>query len=396
MNNSIENLENSIKFVCQDILTSFTSLIYCKVLHEGEQNGYCSTLQRVEVQYLDKKSSPVTTRYIVKVLPSGWQGDFLTKYNIFDRELYFYEKILPRMKELNIEVFKAAPKFIKALLEPTSIILENLCFSGFKVPNRKVGLNLEQTLDILSKIARFHATSIKINEIEPDLFEKLKNTAIHEYPNSFSIFYKVGIASLGEVASNWIGYEEISKKLRDLEGKIMEKTLENYKKSSDGIKVLNHNDLWTNNLMLKYLDEKFLDSVIIDYQFIYWGSPGFDLNFFLYTSVEDTLRKEFWNFLIHHYHKVLTSTLRSVQVVSQIPSVVDIHNEIIQSGHHAIIASLAKGAIVLAPPEVLDVPVLLAESPEGASYRHMLFSNPEYVEMIKPLLQEFYWMGYLD
>ncbi|GAB0088258.1 uncharacterized protein DMENIID0001_026520 [Sergentomyia squamirostris] len=401
--NFIQSFEECLKSVSSDVFDSFQSLIYCKVVKEGEKDSsyYCSSIHRVEVQYLDNKSDVITTRFIVKVLPLGAKGDFLNKYGIFEREVYIYEKILPRMIELLTQIkdnnTKLAPNFVTKLSEPTSIVLEDLSFSGFKVPNRKVGLNTEQTLSVLGKMARFHATSIKINEMNPELMEKLKKTSIHEYLNSFSIFFAVGIASLGEVASNWSGFKEIAIKLKNLKSTIIENTLHEYTKSSDGIKVLNHNDLWTNNLMLKYdSNGKIIDSTIIDYQFVYWGSPGIDLNFFMYTSVDNTLRKESWNFLIHHYHKILTSTLRNMEVVTRIPTVADIHNEIIQKGHIAVMASLLKGAVIIAPPDIVDIDVLVADTPEGSSYREMLFSNPNYVEMIKPLLQEFYWMGYLD
>uniref|UniRef100_A0A1L8DYK7 Putative ecdysteroid kinase n=1 Tax=Nyssomyia neivai TaxID=330878 RepID=A0A1L8DYK7_9DIPT len=365
----------------------------------GKGSNFSSIIHRIVIKYVDNESRIQQTKLIVKILPLGDRGKFMEKHNIFNREIYVYEKILPQISAQLMQIgctTKIAPTCIAVLTEPCALVLEDLCNSNYKMLNRREGLNLEQTMHVLTNIAKFHAASVKIYEINPKLMENLFKNSISECINSFCIFYSLGMVCLRQLVEKWAGFEEIAKKLQILQDKIVEKVFENFGRKCT-FNVLNHNDLWTNNVMFKYnAQEQLINSAIIDFQFVYWGSPAFDLNFFLYTSVEDCVRKANWNFFVHHYHRILIRTLKKLKTSSKLPIVTDIHEDITQNGIHAIVACLLKAAVVVAPPDFIDIGLILSDTNEGSSYRQQLFSNPKYIEFIKPLLLEFNTLGYLD
>lgn len=270
-------------------------------------------------------------------MPPGERGKFMEKHNIFNHEKHVYQMVLPQITTLLSQIgdsTKLSPDCITVLSEPCTIVLEDMCNLNYVMTSRKDGLNLQQTLDILKKIAKFHAASVKIYEVNPETVETLLNRSISECINSFCIFYKLGTISLRDEVKKWSGFDDIAEKLNKLKDNIIEKCIDNYVTKSS-FNVLNHNDLWTNNCMFKYDAEgNLINSVIVDYQFVYWGSPAIDLNYLFFTSVEDNIRKTKWNFLIHYYHTILSKTLRDLGVTSPIPKVSDIHMELMQKGLH--------------------------------------------------------------
>uniref|UniRef100_A0A1B0CUL4 CHK kinase-like domain-containing protein n=1 Tax=Lutzomyia longipalpis TaxID=7200 RepID=A0A1B0CUL4_LUTLO len=390
---SASNLEFDLKNIAEELLKkkSQNLLSYDVYPAAGKGNNFSSVIHRIEIKFLDKDSGIVTEKFIIKILPSGDRGKFMEKHNIFYREIHVYDSILPQVSSLLSQIgctTKLAPECITVLSNPCTLVLEDLCNSNYKMLNRREGLNLEQSMDVLENIAKFHAASVKISEINPKSMEMLFENSISECINSFCIFYKTGLASLKELIEQWEGFEEIAEKLENLQERIIEKIFENYMKKSTFC-VLNHNDLWTNNVMFKYDSSgKLINSAIIDYQFVYWGSPAIDLNFFLYTSIEEGVRKAHWNHLIHHYHKILSKTLKDLKATTIVPKVTEIHAEVIQRGVQGILACLLKAAVIIAPVESVDFGLILSEREEGASYRRQLFSNPKYVEFIKPLICE--------
>ncbi|GAB0090928.1 uncharacterized protein DMENIID0001_057080 [Sergentomyia squamirostris] len=393
-------IENNLASLEPKLLNAH-KIIKCKVLPLGELGIYAySTIRRVEIQYLDKKDSTSSATFIVKIKLQATDKSTTRDYNLFDRESYVYEKILTKMNyhlsTINCVNSKLTPQFFTLLKEPDSILLEDLSSAGYKLGDRRVGLNMDETLSVLSKIAKFHAASIKIQENHPELISNLEKMSSSEQHSVYQIFYETGIVTLYEQACQWEGYQDVAQKLHQLKDKIMDKIVGSLKKSSNCVNVLNHRDLWTDNILLKHNQQgKVLDSLMIDYQFVYWGSPGIDLNYFLFTSVENTVRKTMWNYLIHHYHSVLSSTLKDLGVNCRIPTVVDIHSEINHTGFQGFFACILK-SVQMMRSNSFDYELALSQSPKRFDYMRAMFTTPEYLEFIKPLIREFYWMGYLD
>jgi hypothetical protein len=80
------------------------------------------------------------------------------------------------------------PKCIYAC--KTFLVLEDLSATGFKMGERRKGLDLDHCLLVMRTLARFHAASVVLHEQDPD--------SMKEYDNSF-------FSDLG-VHKSWSGF----------------------------------------------------------------------------------------------------------------------------------------------------------------------------------------------
>lgn len=94
----------------------------------------------------------------------------------------------------------------------------------------------------------------------------------------------------------WIG---IADKLEKLEHTIVAKGVQVYTRDDDEFNSFVHSDLWCNNLMFRNDNSsEAADVLLLDYQLSCWGSPAIDLNFFLYGSVQGSVRRQWKMHLI--------------------------------------------------------------------------------------------------
>lgn len=69
----------------------------------------------------------------------------------------------------------------------------------------------------------------------------------------------------------------------------------------------------------------------MDYQLSYVGSPAIDLNYFLYGSLNENVRKVHFKYIVREYQRVLQQTLEKLNYQGHIPSLKEIHIELINT-----------------------------------------------------------------
>lgn len=67
----------------------------------------------------------------------------------------------------------------------------------------------------------------------------------------------------------------------------------------------------------------------IDFQLAYYGSPAMDLNYLLFGSVNENVRKMHFRYIVKEYHRVLRDTLELFNY-NDIPTLKDITIALIQ------------------------------------------------------------------
>ncbi|XP_058448689.1 uncharacterized protein LOC131428662 [Malaya genurostris] len=366
-------------------------------------DNYASEMLRATVEYMrDNKREKCTL--ILKVIPSGdIQRVVMEKNNIFPREIAVYKDILPGIHQLLRTIGDStsiSPQCLLTTNEPkVMLVFEDLKAKGYQMVDRKRGLNKNQTRLVLKKIAKLHACSAVLYQKNPEIMEPVLEGAISTNPNrqDFLIFYKMCARQVIKLVDSWNDpkYQSILEKLRNLPETTIAKGCQVYTRNDAVFNVLNHDDVWTSNLMFKYEGDKLDDVLMFDYQLAYFGSPGVDLNYFLYGSVQPDIREQCWLELIREYYDILNETLKKLNYEGHIPSLQEIHVEIIRSGYHSVNAVFCLLPLAMMEnTENAEMDVFLQESDAGAAFRQQIFANPKYEPILKEALVKFDLLGY--
>lgn len=87
------------------------------------------------------------------------------------------------------------------------------------------------------------------------------------------------------------------------------------KNAKEPFATVTHNDLWVNNTMVKFDENgKPVHNKIIDFQFTSYDSPGKDIIFLLFDSVQNDVIKKHYDAFIKLYHDSFISTLEQSKV----------------------------------------------------------------------------------
>jgi hypothetical protein len=129
----------------------------------GKNENYASVVYRakISIEILATKERQFVS-VIVKALLSTIKE--FKEFGVFPRERFMYEDVIGSFErifeERGGEVIKFGPESLAFHADPYEIIvLEDLKASGYEVINRKVGVNLQQAMMVMQKLAKFHAAS---------------------------------------------------------------------------------------------------------------------------------------------------------------------------------------------------------------------------------------------
>lgn len=185
-------------------------------------------------------------------------GEILTKNKVFPREMQVYNEILPRITALLEDVndfTKFSPDCYQTSTSPAMMLLfEDLKSHDYEIFDHGRLLNLDHSLPILMKLAKFHAASAVIYEQHPEFMDMFMEGQISTNPDrqDFLGFFPANMHSLAEEVAQWPGYEIIAGKLYGLVETVIPKGIELFKDDEDTFRVLNQGDLWVKNCMYKY------------------------------------------------------------------------------------------------------------------------------------------------
>lgn len=340
-------------------------------------------------------------------MPSGEiQKVVMVKNNIYPREIQVYSEFLSEVDKLLASVgdtTKFAPNCLYTSYEPKNmLVFEDMKNLGYTMFPRDRQINFDEALPIIVKLAKLHAAGAVLQEINPAIMDFYNEGSISVNPErqDFLVHYSNCVRALTSVAVKEWGprWTAIAEKLKSLEAKIVQKGCDLYVRDENAFNVFNHNDLWMPNVLVK-LDEhsSIADVVFIDFQLSYYGSPGIDLNFFFYGSLSEETRLTFKSKLIQVYYKHLSENLVKLGYKKKVPSLHEIHIELLKTGMNSLIAAVCEVPLLLfEQSDNLQMDMLLQDSEEAEAFRFALFNNPKYKDFIQTLLFEFDDFGYLD
>ncbi|KAJ9579019.1 hypothetical protein L9F63_024874 [Diploptera punctata] len=248
-------------------------------------DNYFSMIYRATV-HIKTRGQSQTRSLIIKCQPEHELLKEVTKkYNIFEMEAEMLKVILPAMhkllEEANVENFSPlSAKYIYSRFEPPShvIVLEDLKESGFKMAERRAGLDRDHCMMVMRKIAQFHAASLVLREKNPHLLEPFIDPCSNDLlVNDFSDFlanYTVDLCN--EIDQRCEDLKKYTDKIRKISANGVLRLREGRCRRDGEFCVLAHADLWVNNLMFHYLKDnhQLIDMRFVDFQICLWTSPA--------------------------------------------------------------------------------------------------------------------------
>ncbi|XP_064121428.1 uncharacterized protein LOC135225829 isoform X2 [Macrobrachium nipponense] len=283
----------------------------------------------VEVKYSMCGQENCDVTYVVKLNPLRNFGDFQEIEPIlFTKEGKFYEELVPVLNEAltsaGQEPLRLPKCFLVSLEEgKEQLYFEDLRARGFKMFDRRKGMDKYHVALVISELARLHSASYLLKEkilegkAAASKYEFLSKDFLTFTPNSKALFVPwfqrsidTGVMMLESIG----GYENAIAFLESI------KTDMSYYLSaglqSKKVNNICHGDCWNNNILFRYDEEGHpVEVMLVDLQACREASIACDLNYFLYTSVTGDVRKP----NLDHFMSVYYSAYKGVLEGSNTP-----------------------------------------------------------------------------
>ncbi|KAK2578391.1 hypothetical protein KPH14_012560 [Odynerus spinipes] len=198
--------------------------------------------------------------FIVKIAPQeeSTRRNLIEKSSIFHTEIKVMVDTLRKMNDLLGPEHPLSGRVFHVQREyPEFLMIEDLAILGFRMAHRQAGLDLDHCLVALRGLARFHASSVAVCEKEPNT-KQLYNKAVYcsQQPSEVKTIFIQATKSLVREARKW---QELDQKYVDkiekISDVIYDKTADAVVLREDRFNVINHGDMWVNNMMFRYNDE---------------------------------------------------------------------------------------------------------------------------------------------
>ncbi|PSN31211.1 hypothetical protein C0J52_25884 [Blattella germanica] len=280
-------------------------------------SNYLSTLYRIIAE--DKSS--IKYYLIIKTLPSGELIQrVLSQMKGSEKEKCMYKKVFPAIyKIMESATGKIRPLSARCL--PCSLenvlVLEDMKQLGYQMANRHNGLDLDHCKITVRALARFHAYSLELYKMNPeimDAYEETLYTINEERRAERERHMELSMDKLAKEIEGWPGYERFAEKIKKLVPGSLEKLLEYVTPKKNSLNVLNHGDCWTNNMMFLYNKEngKVEDVRFVDFQMSRFSSPALELQYFICNCPVDEVRLFHRDTLLEEYHSEFCETLKGL------------------------------------------------------------------------------------
>lgn len=166
---------------------------------------------------------------------------------------------------------------------------------------------------------------------------------------------------------------------------------------SEGFNVLCHGDVWSNNFLFSCDDNKKPNDILfIDYQISFWGSPAYDIFYtFTFSAQPQVKEKEFDN-LISIYHTELVSSLKKLKYSGKIPTLRELHIDLLRQGFFGVIWAVAIPIIASEGTEESSFANLIGQDELANNFKKSLFNSTKYQKNLESLYLFYEKRGLFD
>lgn len=219
-------------------------------------DGFLSTMLRVHVRFF-MNSKHESETFVLKLSPSkevALEKVGVNGYNVQNKEMLFYEVVAPQVEKILKKVGdedRLMPEVAAVDRDHDVIVFADLKALNFVLADKMVGLDEAQVRMVLKKLAKFQAATLIIKQEHSDAFDffdaGMFSRKITQFNDAFLSIFEVAT----EEVATWSGYEKYAEKMNLLRGEFIERATQCFDVKEGEFCVLNHGDVWTNNVMFK-------------------------------------------------------------------------------------------------------------------------------------------------
>ncbi|EDV41600.1 uncharacterized protein Dana_GF17564 [Drosophila ananassae] len=368
----------------------------------AQGDHYASVMFRATAEYSTSKGK-FSKPLIIKTMPEqeGHKKDMLAESHLFETEIGMYCQVLPEFERIMVEAGDTTKLFAPCLyhsLEPRQVmIFEDLVSLGYSVV-RDRPVSQEELKAVFSKLAKWHAVSMKLIMEQPDFLKEYK----------YGLFDLPHFVSDPMITSGIDNFIDMLDKLPNLKKYRLhfEKIKENYlermqcelqeyhqNRRSDAYYVLCHGDFHLRNMMFKN-DQKtgaLEDVMLVDFQISNLSPISTDLIYSIYMLMEPEQRREMGKELINYYFSVLLATLQKIGYKGEMPTQAKLWEQIHRNKYYDFFLISTFLSLILAVKSNSFKMNELIQDPET---RKKAYFMDTYVRDVEKLLPKFEKLGY--
>ncbi|XP_062698314.1 uncharacterized protein LOC115266099 [Aedes albopictus] len=362
-----------------------------------KHSGAVSLVHRVLLQvHFHGRSSPKHVSYIVKERADSDEDHELAGNSCtFAKEIELYTQILPGFEKLWAnENVKFGPRVLKVTITPFRlIVMEDLKASGFRTKKSLRGFKTSDCEKVLEKLAKFHAASVQYIERKGSFSDQFKTGTLNDKTmKAYEVYYTPLFDSFYQMLDDLKYHPKILEKLLPLKGKAYATTCNLFRLNPTKFNVLNHGDLRMTNIHIREFDK-----LLLNYQTSFYGSPAFDLIYFLTMSASFCTRIDRFDHLIDHYYKHLKAGLQKLGVMTAIPTQRQLREDLAAHGFLMCLKSIEALAVTLEMPKLeLDMKLFRSTGPDGAEFRRNLYANVQFEKTLERLVMFMWKRGFFN
>lgn len=348
----------------QEMLTTSLSLPVARVAVLGVEqnvtdgNGYTSDMSRLRARVVTEDGKRREVSLLVKqCILDQVDNEVLKELAELTTEIKMYKEVLPAMEGLMLKVDGSVdapwPHCI-GHYHNTTLVLEDLRELGYETRDRTRGLDYPHAAVAVRGIARFHATSAALHsagKLQPEDFSKFIFTSGSTAINGFitSSFEYLNAVARMEWSPEW---RDVIEKVGRIPAIAVEKLGEITKLEDKGFHVLNHGDLWVNNMMFRHKEDGTPDSLrLVDFQLSHYNSYAFDLHYFMNTSLSIEVLHHI-DRLYEEYHQALREELTKLDLAALCPGLPEVLEELQRTEFFGLFSAVCIAPVITADPEI--------------------------------------------
>ncbi|XP_066278642.1 uncharacterized protein [Branchiostoma lanceolatum] len=231
----------------------------------------------------------------------------------FERvEIEFYSRAVPELLSVSADDPLSdsffLPKCYFAATDPTSMVsvrvMENLKTQGFSIKPDLQPLSRDEMMLTVGALAQLHGLSHRL-DVRSDI--PLSEKCIFG-PFSPPVVARLCQGGLKTFAEAFPEEKDLLARLEKVVN--VPRFLEDLAdRKSPRLRVLNHGDCWTNNIMIKYDGGVPIAVKLVDWQVIQYVPPTYDLAFLFLCSTSWDVFQNHRDAILAHYHQQLHNTL---------------------------------------------------------------------------------------